>query len=137
MMKEALINTSNPMPLNRGGNASLRILQELAEALSNALAAISISRSPDVRRGVNFYEEVRRFEIDLIEEALRLTQGHQRRAAKLLEMKVTTLNAKIKFYNIEVRNAAQRPTLRHNQRRQFDNTPMDEIDEGAKQHFSI
>ena len=136
MMKEALINTSNPVPLNREGKESLRILQELAEALSNALAAISISRSPDVRRGVNFFEEVRRFEIDLIEEALRLTQGHQRRAAKLLEMNVTTLNSKIKFYNIErpQRRAATNTTVKPAPPvRQH---PNGRIEEGAKQHFS-
>jgi DNA-binding NtrC family response regulator len=45
-------------------------------------------------------EEVRRLEIDLIRYALRRTGGHQGEAARLLGMKPTTLNSKIKRYHI-------------------------------------
>jgi DNA-binding NtrC family response regulator len=58
----------------------------------------------DLERGVNFYDEVRRFEIDLIRRALEQTGGHQSRAARLLGMNATTLNSKIKAYNIQSRN---------------------------------
>ena len=47
--------------------------------------------------------EVRRFEIDLIRRALDQTGGHQSRAARLLGMNPTTLNSKIKTYNINLR----------------------------------
>lgn len=57
----------------------------------------------DIGRGINFYEEVRRFEIDLIRRALDQTGGHQSRAARLLGMNATTLNSKIKTYNINLR----------------------------------
>ncbi|MGA9994284.1 MAG: sigma-54 dependent transcriptional regulator [Pyrinomonadaceae bacterium] len=57
----------------------------------------------DIGRGVNFYDEVRRFEIDLIRRALDQTGGHQSRAARLLGMNATTLNSKIKTYNINLR----------------------------------
>jgi DNA-binding NtrC family response regulator len=57
----------------------------------------------DIGRGVNFYDEVRRFEIDLIRRALEQTSGHQSRAARLLGMNATTLNSKIKTYNINLR----------------------------------
>ena len=57
----------------------------------------------DLSRGVNFYEEVRRFEVDLIRRALEQTGGHQSRAARLLGMNATTLNSKIKTYNINLR----------------------------------
>ena len=57
----------------------------------------------DLGRGVNFYDEVRRFEIDLIRRALEQTGGHQSRAARLLGMNATTLNSKIKTYNINLR----------------------------------
>ena len=57
----------------------------------------------DIGRGINFYEEVRRFEIDLIRRALEQTSGHQSRAARLLGMNATTLNSKIKTYNINLR----------------------------------
>ncbi|MBX3268159.1 MAG: sigma-54-dependent Fis family transcriptional regulator [Acidobacteria bacterium] len=57
----------------------------------------------DIARGVNFYDEVKRFEIDLIRRALEQTGGHQSRAARLLGLNATTLNSKIKGYHIQVR----------------------------------
>ncbi|MBX3243261.1 MAG: sigma-54-dependent Fis family transcriptional regulator [Acidobacteria bacterium] len=54
----------------------------------------------DLAKGVNFYDEVKRFEIDLIRRALEQTGGHQSRAARLLGLNATTLNSKIKSYNI-------------------------------------
>jgi DNA-binding NtrC family response regulator len=63
----------------------------------------SLSVPLDIGRGVNFYDEVRRFEIDLIRRALEQTSGHQSRAARLLGMNATTLNSKIKTYNINLR----------------------------------
>ena len=58
----------------------------------------------DIARGVNFYDEVKRFEIDLIRRALDQTGGHQSRAARLLGLNATTLNSKIKSYNIHIRS---------------------------------
>lgn len=57
----------------------------------------------DLARGVNFYDEVKKFEIDLIRRALDQTGGHQSRAARLLGLNATTLNSKIKSYNISSR----------------------------------
>jgi DNA-binding NtrC family response regulator len=62
---------------------------------SNRLRALSISE------GLDFYKEVERFEIGLIRLALDQTGGHQARAAKLLHIKPSTLNSKIKLYEIE------------------------------------
>jgi DNA-binding NtrC family response regulator len=56
--------------------------------------------------GVDFYAEVSRFEIELIKCALLQTSGHQRQAAKLLNLKVTTLNSKIKHYSISLNSFA-------------------------------
>lgn len=58
----------------------------------------------DIARGVNFYDEVKKFEIDLIRRALDQTGGHQSRAARLLGLNATTLNSKIKTYNIQARS---------------------------------
>ncbi|MBI1763186.1 MAG: sigma-54-dependent Fis family transcriptional regulator [Acidobacteria bacterium] len=55
----------------------------------------------DIARGISFYDEVSRFEVELIRRALELTGGHQSKAAKLLGMNNTTLNSKIKVYNIK------------------------------------
>ena len=54
----------------------------------------------DLSRGISFYDEVNRFQIELIRRALEITGGHQSRAAKLLGMNTTTLNSKIRYYNI-------------------------------------
>ncbi len=83
---------------------SLRVLRELSEAISGALEAVDTFRPPDVKDGISFYDEVRRFEIDLIRRALKLSAGSQTRAARLLRLKASTLNSKIKYYNIEWRN---------------------------------
>ena len=58
----------------------------------------------DIARGVNFYDEVKKFEVDLIRRALEQTAGHQSRAAQLLGLNATTLNSKIKAYNIPARS---------------------------------
>ena len=52
--------------------------------------------------GGDFYTEVQRFEIGLIEEALRLSNGNRSRAARQLSLKVSTLNSKIKRYGLDV-----------------------------------
>jgi DNA-binding NtrC family response regulator len=62
--------------------------------------APNVAATIDLSRGISFYDEVSRFEIELIRRALEFTGGHQSRAAKLLGMNNTTLNSKIKSYNI-------------------------------------
>lgn len=70
--------------------------EDLAEADGSAAAI-------DLARGANFYDEVKKFEIDLIRRALDQTGGHQSRAARLLGLNATTLNSKIKSYNLQPR----------------------------------
>jgi DNA-binding NtrC family response regulator len=48
-----------------------------------------------------FYEEVKRFEIVLIKAALQRTNGHQVRAARMLNLKPSTLNGKIMQYGLK------------------------------------
>jgi DNA-binding NtrC family response regulator len=62
---------------------------------SNRLRALNLAE------GVDFYDEVTRFETGLIRLALDHTGGHQAKAARLLHIKPTTLNSKIKLYRIE------------------------------------
>ena len=59
-------------------------------------------RPLDILGGIDFYEEVQRFETHLIRMALAETGGNQAKAARLLGIKATTLNSKIKLFNIEV-----------------------------------
>ena len=49
---------------------------------------------------INLYEEVQNFEKGMIRSALIHAKGVQKKAAVLLGVKVTTLNVKIKRYNI-------------------------------------
>ena len=78
---------------------------EICEPQKSLGASTSAGASGvDVGRGVDFYDEVRRFEVDLIRRALEQTGGHQSRAARLLGMNATTLNSKIKTYNIQLRS---------------------------------
>ena len=95
--------------VNRGGEENtsfapgkIKTLKQLALRL--LLEAQTLNEVPtlDVRDGIDFYEEVKRFEVDLIQSALSHTDGNQVRAARLLNMKVTTLNSKIKQYGINI-----------------------------------
>lgn len=45
-------------------------------------------------------EEVQNYEVNLIRAALSRVKGNQRKAARMLKTKVTTLNVKIKRYGI-------------------------------------
>jgi transcriptional regulator with GAF, ATPase, and Fis domain len=58
-------------------------------------------RPLDILGGIDFYDEVQRFETHLIKMALAETSGNQAKAARLLGIKATTLNSKIKLFNIE------------------------------------
>ncbi len=79
--------------------------KEISEPEKSLGASTSDSAAGvEIRRGIDFYDEVRRFEVDLIRRALEQTGGHQSRAARLLGMNATTLNSKIKTYNIQLRS---------------------------------
>jgi transcriptional regulator with GAF, ATPase, and Fis domain len=53
------------------------------------------------RREIDLIEEVEKFEANLIRRALVLSRGKQCEAARMLKIKNTTLNAKIKRYGIK------------------------------------
>ena len=73
--------------------AALTLLREV-ESLTN--------RHPQTHQKLGLHEEVQRYESELIRQALQRTGGNQRRAAKLLGVKVTTLNCKIKRLGIQL-----------------------------------
>lgn len=95
----------SPVPENNAGdtvnlNKRIEVFKEIADTLLQEVQSLGRHPAPDIKRGIDFYEEVRRFEIDLIQRALEVTDGHQRRAARLLGLKVTTLNTMIKRYGV-------------------------------------
>ena len=73
--------------------AALTLLRQV-EQLEESLSARGAGRSSDL------HTEVQRFETEIIRDALKKTGGHQRRAARMLGVKVSTLNAKIRRYGI-------------------------------------
>jgi transcriptional regulator with GAF, ATPase, and Fis domain len=77
-------------------------LDALREVALTLLGAVDSLRSAQPSRGqsIRLQDEVQRFEIDLIRIALQRSSGNQARAARLLGVKHTTLNAKIKRYKI-------------------------------------
>ena len=89
------------------GNQSAAMVENRLEALtvlSNSILkeveALKKAGAGDLPGKISLHEEVERFEKDLICCALVRTGGKQRKAARLLNVKVTTLNAKIKRYGI-------------------------------------
>ena len=76
-------------------------LRENAFALIKEIREFGSVSFSDVSQGIDMAEEIRRLEIRLIERALQETNGHQVNAARLLGLKVTTLNAKIKRFGLD------------------------------------
>lgn len=80
----------------------IETLKELTVRILREVQSMREVGVPVIDNGIDFYAEVTRFEIDLINRALMQTRGHQGRAARLLNLKITTLNSKIKHYGIQV-----------------------------------
>lgn len=78
------------------------VLREVTLALLDEVKSLGTLRKVEIENGINFDEEVKSFEILLIERALEQTGGSQLHAARLLNLKHTTLNAKIKRYQIQM-----------------------------------
>jgi len=78
----------------------LNELREVALTLLNQLESLQITQPPRAERKLRLIDQVRRFECELIRGALDRTGGNQAQAARLLGVKHTTLNAKIKRYKI-------------------------------------
>jgi DNA-binding NtrC family response regulator len=80
----------------------LNALREIALTLLSEVEALKNMQSSSVNPRLKLRDEVQQFEIELIRTALERTSGNQRRAARLLGVKHTTLNAKIKRHKISL-----------------------------------
>jgi len=104
-MSTSISKSAKPLPQRAKINDviardQLISLRQLTLELQRQLEALN--QSPSTREGtLDFYIEVQRFEIALIKQALRVTGGHQTKAAQLLNLNSTTLNAMIKRYRIK------------------------------------
>jgi transcriptional regulator with GAF, ATPase, and Fis domain len=79
-----------------------KFLEHLAYTLLREVQSLSEIPLLDIEEGFDLYEEVSRFEKNIIERVLLHTGCHQIRAARLLHLKPTTLNSKIKHYQINL-----------------------------------
>ena len=83
-------------------------LREAALTLLREVETLTRQQEPEINGKLGLQEEVQRYESELIRHALQRTHGNQRRAAKLLGVKVTTLNCKIKRLGIQM-DTIQKP----------------------------
>ena len=93
--------------LNLGSNdvikrQKLRRLQEKLMELHRDLESLDQIPADTITEGIDFYEEVSCFEIEIIKRALSLSDGHQGKAARLLKLNTTTLNGMIRRYHIQL-----------------------------------
>src|SRR5215467_4102063 len=73
-------------------------ISHLVSDLNAAVEDLEASDLPRLDEQFDFYQEVERFQVNLIKSALRVSGGSQVKAARLLKLKATTLNAKIKLF---------------------------------------
>jgi DNA-binding NtrC family response regulator len=78
----------------------LEALKMLASSMLTEVVSLEQNRGGVTNVKLDLSEEVRRLEIDLIRCALIRTGGRQRQAARLLNVKPTTLHEKMKRYGI-------------------------------------
>jgi DNA-binding NtrC family response regulator len=81
-------------------NSRLDELRATARSLLTALESLGRMAAPGAEGKLNLDDEVKRYEIALIRAALDKADGSQTHAARMLGVKVTTLNTKIKRYQI-------------------------------------
>jgi DNA-binding NtrC family response regulator len=83
--------------------ARINSLKVLALTLLREVESLEEQGANSAPGPLNLQTEVHRFEAEMIRSALIRTGGRQRRAARLLGMKTTTLNSKIRRYQIEIK----------------------------------
>jgi transcriptional regulator with GAF, ATPase, and Fis domain len=99
---QALAEPDGRLPGDAVLDNRLCTLREVALTLLREVDSLRIAQPARGNRADGrLYDEVQRFEIDLISSALSRTAGNQTRAARLLGVKLTTLNTKIKKYKIQ------------------------------------
>jgi transcriptional regulator with GAF, ATPase, and Fis domain len=75
-------------------------LRAMVRSLLTELDSLGLPLELEPEGGLNLDDELKRYEIGLIRAALDKAGGSQTRAARMLGVKVTTLNTKIKRYQI-------------------------------------
>lgn len=85
----------------------LNALRDLVLMLLSEVESLRCAQAVQANCGTGLQRQVQGFEYDLIRQALHRTGGNQARAARLLGVKPTTLNAKIRRYQIPLASQAE------------------------------
>lgn len=94
---ETLLKGATPTPTET--KSRLEVLTALSQALMREVEILRADKiGPAIE--IDLAKEIETYEADLIRSALMQTGGRQRKAARLLNVKVSTLNAKIKRYGL-------------------------------------
>ena len=93
--------TSNSVGFNETSwNRETKNLTKLSNLLLQDLQRIETLFCLELKESINLFDEVRRFEMNLITTALLHTDGSQRRSADLLGISPSCLCYKMKIYGI-------------------------------------
>lgn len=76
------------------------IVKQLLNKLLTELETVSENERVNLNENFNLNEQMKNFEMDIIRQALFLTDNNQRLAAQMLGINYTTLNAKMKRLGI-------------------------------------
>jgi DNA-binding NtrC family response regulator len=76
------------------------IVKQLLNKLLSELETVNENERVTLDDNFNLYEQMKNFEMDIIRQALFLTDNNQRLAAQMLGINYTTLNAKMKRFGI-------------------------------------
>lgn len=96
---QTVLESSNLKDIVEALTGVLIKLESLKEAEVDQLLKIHPESFP--KEGIDFYSLMELYEKSLIEHALRQANGNQTRAAKLLNIQLSTLNKKIKRHQIQ------------------------------------
>jgi DNA-binding NtrC family response regulator len=92
-------------------NREVNELRQTALLLWHDMLALESYYCLEILERVDFFEEVRKFETKLIKRALLQAGGSQRKTARLLGINTSTLNSKIKRYQIPVKGMLHKLAL--------------------------
>jgi len=81
-------------------HTKLATMRDLIASLQAELENLQTFNLPEMNDDFDFYQEVESYERKLIQNALRRCGGSQVKAARLLKMKPTTLNSKMKVLKL-------------------------------------
>lgn len=78
----------------------INLMYEVTLRLLHEIQSLNISEHLEIEKGIDLAEEVKKFEIKLIQQALIIAGGNQKVAADLLKTNPSTLSYKIIHYGI-------------------------------------